>query len=212
MRRVFDFIKAHFDFKFYGVTWLALAVGLSIIPMLKYLPQTYGVENGVLENLQMAVLFVIMYLCLTSKVNVRFFRFAALALSLIMIREVNCGRTLFFPIPGTYHQYYSWRALPWPWLGKIVHTVYGLWMAFVGFVFLKKKIYVDMWQIVKNIRFPFWHLLFAGFAMFMGAIAEKLTDNNMIFEEGFELFFYVTLLGIVWLYSRNKKFMFEEDQ
>lgn len=211
MEKIIEFIKNHFDFKFYGVTWIALLVGLSIIPMLLYMPQKYGMENGLLENIQMVVLFIIMYLCLTSKVNRKFFKFAALALTLIIIREVNCGRTLFFPIPGTYHQYYSWKALPWPWLGKIVHTIYGLWIAFVAIVFLKKEIYVDMWNMIKNIKLPVWNLGFACFAMYMGAIAEKLTNNNFIFEEGFELLFYTSLLGIVWLYSRNKNFILEEE-
>ena len=211
MEKIIEFIKNHFDFKFYGVTWIALLVGLSIIPMLLYMPQKYGMENGLLENIQMVVLFIIMYLCLTSKVNRKFFKFAALALTLIIIREVNCGRTLFFPIPGTYHQYYSWKALPWPWLGKIVHTIYGLWIAFVAIVFLKKEIDVDMWNMIKNIKLPVWNLGFACFAMYMGAIAEKLTNNNFIFEEGFELLFYTSLLGIVWLYSRNKNFILEEE-
>ena len=212
MEKIIEFIKNHFDFRFYGVTWIALLVGLSIIPMLLYMPQKFGMENGLLENIQMAVLFVIMYLCLTSKVNRKFFKFAALALTLIIIREVNCGRTLFFPIPGEYHKYYSWKALPWPWLGKLVHTLYALWIAIVSLVFLKKEIYIDMWNMIKNIKLPVWNLCFASFAMYMGAIAEKLTNNNFIFEEGFELLFYVSLLGIVWLYSRNKNFMLEEEK
>ena len=206
------FIKNHFDFKFYGVSWIALLVGLSIIPMLMYLPQSWGSENGIIENTQMVVLFFIMYLCLTSKVNKTFFRFIALALTIIIIREVNCGRTLFFPIPNTYHQYYSWRDLPWPWLGKVVHTIYGLWMTFVGLVFLKKKIYIDLWKYAKNVKFPVWNIIFAGIATFMGAIAEKLTNNNFIFEEGFELLFYVSLAGIIWLYSRNKNFMLDKTE
>ena len=210
-KKVLDFIKAHIDFKFYRVSIIALLVGLSIIPMLMYMPQKYGYENGLLENIQMGVLFIILYLCLTSKVNKKFFNFCALALSLIIIREVNCGRTLFFPIPGEYHKYYSWRDLPWPWLGKVVHGIYGAWIAIVGLIFLKKKIYLNLWKIIKNIKFPFWNILFAFIAMFMGAVAEKLTDNNFIFEEGFELLFYVSLLGLVWLYSRNKNFILEEE-
>lgn len=211
MERLRSFIGNHLDFRFYGVTWIALAFGLAIIPCLMYMPQKFGFENGLLENIQMAVLFIIFGLCLKAKVNQRFFKFVALALTIIIIREVNCGRTLFFPIPGEYHKYYSWRDLPWPWLGKLVHTLYGLWMAFVAFVFLKKKIYVDLWQIIKNVKFPVWNLLFMGFASFMGAIAEKATNNNFIFEEGFELFFYVSLMGIVYLYSRHKNFMFEVE-
>ena len=206
MEKIKDFLSNHLDFRVYGVTWIAILTGLSIIPCLMYMPQKYGFENGLLENIQMAVLFIILGLCLTSKVNKPFFRFAALALTIIMIREVNCGRTLFFPIPDTYHQYYSWRDLPWKWLGKVVHTVYGLYIAFVGFIFLKKKFYVDFWTICKNVKFPVWNVIIMGFASFMGAIAEKATNNNFIFEEGFELLFYVSLMGFVWLYSRNENF------
>ena len=216
MNKIIEFIKNHIDFKFYGVTWIAIAIGLSIIPMLMYLPQKYGYENGLIENTQMLVLFITLYLCITSKVNKRFFNFCALALSLLIIREVNCGRTLFFPIPETSplysetHQYYSWRELSNPWIGKIAHGVYGIWIAIVALIFLIKKIYIDAWKIIKNVKFPFWNILIASFATFMGAIAEKLTNNNFIFEEGFELLFYVTILGMVWLYSRNKNFIFED--
>ena len=210
MRKIINFLRNHFDFKFYGVTWLALAVGISIIPMLMYLPQKYGYENGLLENIQMIVLFIMVYLCLTAKVNVKLFRFVALFLLLLIIREVNCGRTLFFPIPNTYHQYYSWRQLPWPWLGKLVHFIYGACIAVIAILFFKKKVYIDLWTTVKNTKIPFWNLIFACFAMFMGAIAEKATNNNFIFEEGFELLFYVSILGFVWLYSRNKNFIIEK--
>jgi len=216
--RIIEFIKNHIDFKFYWVSIIALLVGLSIIPMLLYLPQKYGYENGLIENIQMVTLFIILYLCLSSKVNKKFFNFCALALSLIIIREVNCGRTLFFPIPqdsplySETHAYYSWRELSNPWIGKIIHGLYGAWITIVALIFLKKKVYLDIWEMIKKIKFPFWNVVFAIFAMYMGAIAEKLTNNNYIFEEGFELLFYVSLLGIVWLYSRNKNFILEKNE
>lgn len=210
-KKIGEFITEHLDFRFYEVSWIALAVCLSIIPMLMYMPQHWGYENGLLEDIQMAVLFIIVYLCLTSKINKPFFRFLVLVLSILIIREVNCGRTIFFPIPGTYHQYYSWRMLPWPWLGKVVHLIYASWIAIVTAIFFKKGFHKTAWEMIKNIRLPFWNLLFAGFAMFMGAIAEKATNNNFIFEEGFELLFYVSIGGIIWLYSRNKNFMLEEN-
>ena len=217
MKKIIDFIKNHIDFKFYGVSWIALLVGLLIIPALIYIPQKYGYENGLIENIQLTVLFIMFYLCLSSKVNKRFFNFCALALTLLIIREVNCGRTLFFPIPhdsplySETHAYYSWRELSNPWIGKVVHAIYSLWIAIVALIFLKKKIYVDVWTIIKKIRFPFWNVAFAAFATVMGAIAEKLTNNNYVFEEGFELLFYVSILGMVWLYSRNKNFILEEE-
>ena len=209
MANLIEFIKKHFDFKFYGVSVISLLILISIVPMLMFMPQEFGFENGLLENIQMAVLFFVVYLCATAKYNKGFFHFAILVLSILIIREVNCGRTLFFPIPGEYHKYYSWKALPWPWLGKVVHTVYGLWIAIVSIIFLKKSYYKDLWNIIKNIRIPFWNIGFACLAMFMGAIAEKATNNNFIFEEGFELLFYVSIAGLVWLYTRNKDFSAE---
>ena len=98
LKKICDFIANHFDFKFYGVTWVALIIGLSIIPALIYMPHTWGYENGVIENIQLPVLFFMVYLCATSKINKPFFNFLILVLSILIIREVNCGRTLFFPI------------------------------------------------------------------------------------------------------------------
>ena len=44
-------------------------------------------------------------------------------------------------------------------------------------------------------------------ASFCGAIAEKAANNNFIFEEGFELLFYIALAGIVYLYTRDDRFV-----
>ena len=53
MKNVLNFIKSHIDFKFYAVTWIALVVGILIIPALMYMPQKYGFENGLIENIQL---------------------------------------------------------------------------------------------------------------------------------------------------------------
>ena len=49
MGKIIEFIKNHIDFKFYGVSWIALIICLSIIPMVLYMPQKYGYENGLIE-------------------------------------------------------------------------------------------------------------------------------------------------------------------
>lgn len=208
MEKIKNFISSHFDFKMYGVTWAALAVFAAIPVCLKYMPQRYGYENSLIENTQMVVLFGIMALCLTAKTNKTFFRFCAWILTIIMIREVNCGRTLFFHVPGTENSYYPWREIKY---GYLVHPIYGAYIALIAICFIIKKQFITLWKIVKNIKFPFWNLIIMCFAMFMGAIAEKATNNNFIFEEGFELLFYVCLAGIVYLYSRNEKFMLKDE-
>ena len=76
--KAIEFIKNHIDFKFYGVTWIALLVGLSIIPMLLFLPQKYGYENGLIENTQMCVLFITLYYVYHQKLIKSFLTFARL--------------------------------------------------------------------------------------------------------------------------------------
>lgn len=205
-----EFIKKHTDFKFYLVSWIAFCNLLLIFPALIYLPQEYGFENGVLENIQMVVLFGILFMCLFPKNNKRVFRYALLAVLMIMFREVNLGRTLFFPIPGEIGKFYSWKDIStqfgWP-IGKCVHFTYGAYIAFVFVLFVLKGIFKDIFELIKNIKLPFWNLLFMGIASFCGAIAEKATNNNFIFEEGFELLFYIALAGIVYLYTRDDRFV-----
>ncbi len=204
-----EFIKKHLDFKFYGVSFIALIVVLLIFPALKLLPQNYGYENGLIENMQMAVLFGIGYMCLFAKYNKRVFKFAALALLILILREVNLGRTLFFPIEGEIGKFYSWKdinaQLGFP-LGKCVHFTYGLYIAFIAILFIVKGIFKEFWNLAVNIKLPVWNLLFMGVASFCGAIAEKATNNNFIFEEGFELLFYAALAGVIYLYTMNENF------
>ena len=177
--------------------------------MLLYLPQKYGYENGLLETIQMIVLFGIMFLCFTAKTNKSFFRFCALILTIIMIREVNCGRTIFFKIPGTENSFYRWKDLKY---GYLVHPIYGAYIGIIALFFIIKKHFITLWKLFSKTKLPVWNIILASIAMFMGAIAEKATNNNFIFEEGFELLFYVSLAGIVWLYSRNSKFMLNEEE
>lgn len=209
-----NFIKNHIDFKFHFVTLIALIVLISIFPALMYMPQSYGYENGLIENIQMCVLFAMLFMCIFAKQNKRFFHYATLALLIIMLREINLGRTIFFPIEGEIGKFYSWKdinnQLGFP-LGKCIHFTYGLYIAFVAILFIVKGIFKDVWNLVKCTKLPFWNLAFMGLASFLGAIAEKATNNNFIFEEGFELLFYVALAGIVYLYSRDERFSVKED-
>ena len=57
LKNIGEFFVAHFDFKFYKTAWIALAFGLAIIPSLIFMPQEWGFENGVIENVQLIVLF-----------------------------------------------------------------------------------------------------------------------------------------------------------
>lgn len=204
---MFRFLRNHCDFNCYPVTVGAFLNALLVVPCVMFLPQRYGYENGLLENIQMVVLFIGVFLAIKSKVNKKFFYFAAMVLVILILREVNCGRTLFFPIPGVENAFYSWKEIKYGWLA---HPLYGMYMAYVGFYFLKNKLFVDLWNFVKNIKFPVWNVLLMLAGMGLGMYAEKVT-KNFVFEEITELLFYVSLVGIIYLYGYNKKFWLEKD-
>ncbi len=191
------------DFNLYPVVWLAFAALIALIPAIMYLPQSFGYENGPIECAQLLVLLAIFIISAKAKNHKRFFMFFLLIILMLMIREVNCGRTLFFQIPGTENSFYSWRDLKY---GKLVHFLYGSYIAIVALLFFVKKIFLDLWKMALCAKIPFWNGIVIFFTMFMGAIAEKLTNNNFVFEEGFEFVFYVALMGVVWLYAMNNAY------
>lgn len=211
--KILDFIKGHVDFKFHFVSVLALFVLLLIPPMLAYLPQDWGFENGLLEDFQMLVLFWILAMCVYAKNNKRIFKYAAFALLIIIFREINLGRTILFPIPGEVGKFYPWsyvnEQMGFP-IGKCVHFAYGLYIAAIAILFIIKGIFKDGFNLVFKTKLPFWNLIFMGVASFCGAIAEKATNNNFIFEEGFELLFYVALAGVIYLYTMDDRYKIEE--
>ena len=200
-----NFFKQHFDLKIYPVTWLVLAAVIAVIPSIMYLPPQFGYENGVLENIQMLVLFIGTYLCFSAKTDKKFFIFAGLVLSILILREVNCGRTLFFPIPGTENAFYSWKQIKY---GYLAHPIFGVYIASVVIYFLKNKLFLNLWHKIRDLKLPLWNILFLILGLVLSLYAEKAT-TNFVFEEISELLMYVSILSLIWLYSRNKNFINE---
>ena len=101
MNKICEFVQKHLNFGFQNVTWFGILTALAIIPAVMFLPERCGFENGVIENIQLAVLFIGMFFALRPKTDKKFFYFITMVLGILFIREVNCGRTIFFAIPGT---------------------------------------------------------------------------------------------------------------
>lgn len=201
-----NFIKNHLDFKIYACTWLSIIVAIMVIPCVLFLPQHFGYENGLLENIQMLTLFIGLILAIKAKINKQFFYFVAMVIGILVIREVNCGRTLFFPIPGEVNAYYSWKDIKYGWLA---HPIYGIYMAYVAFYFFKNKLFINLLNYIKKVKFPIWNIVLMITGMGLGLYAEKVMEN-FVFEEISELLFYVSLVGIIYLYAYNKNFEISE--
>ena len=137
MNKIFGFVQKHFNFGFQSITWFGIITALLIIPAVMFLPEKCGFENGIIENIQLGVLFLGMFFAFRPKVDKKFFYFIAMVLGILLIREVNCGRTIFFAIPGQENAFYSWKEIKYGWLA---HIIYGLYMGLVGIYFLANKL------------------------------------------------------------------------
>ena len=207
MEKFKNFIDSHFDFRFYPVLIFSIIAAALIFPCAKFLPPNFGYENGVIENIQMVVLTLSLLFALFAKSGKRFFYFVALVIFLLSAREINYGRTIFFPVPGEVNTYYSWKEIKYGWL---VNPLVGVYIASGVLYFIFGKACIQMWQIIKSVKFPIWNFTFLFAGMILGIFAEK-TGQSFVMEEACELLFYVSLMGIIWLYAFNKNFSFEEN-
>lgn len=202
MKKVCDFVCNHVCFGFDRAALVSLLTLFVIIPAMMFLPERCGYENGLLENIQMVVLFVGVYFAFNPKLDKKFFNFVAMVLIILIIREVNCGRTIFFAIPGQENAFYRWSEIKYGWLA---HPIYGLYMAYVAFYFFKNKLFVKLWEKLRDIKFPIWNFILMLIGIIGGLYGEEV--HNMVVEEATELLFYVALVGFVYLYSRNENFI-----
>lgn len=201
MEKIKEFVFRHVNFGLQNVTWISILSLVLLIPAVIFLPERCGYENGLIENIQLFVLFIGMYFAIIPKSDKKFFTFVALVIGILLIREVNCGRTIFFPIPGEVNQFYRWSEIKYGWLA---HPIFGAYIAFVGFYFLKNKLFLNLWEKIRDIKFPIWNFVVLIAGMVIGLYAEEV--HHLVMEEYAELVFYIALIGFVYLYSQDKNF------
>ena len=205
-----NFISEHFDFRFYGVSVIAFIVAVGIIPVVMYVDpfSRIGYENGLLENIQMAILFAGCWLEMRGSIDKKLACFITMLLGIIILREVNYGRTLFFPIPGQENAFYSWKDIKY---GYLAHPIFGLYIAWVVIYFFKNKLFLLLWRYIREVRIPVWSVLLTA----LGGILSLYTDkavHNYVFEEMSEVLLYTGLLGLIWLYSYNENFRLKDKE
>lgn len=190
----------YLEWKFRGTTRLDFLIALICFVLAFTLPESFADKNSPIEYFQMAVVAVGLYMACTAKDYRRLYTFASLCLFFILAREVNYGRTLFiFADPKYVHGYPKWKDLEYGWLA---HVCVGLYMAWMVVYFFWKKVWKEFWEVLTTNRFPVIDLLFALSGVTVAMLFESMHDN--IREELGETVFYVSLMGILYLFSRKK--------
>lgn len=163
------------------------------------MPQEWGYENSLIENLQLAVLSIAVILCSTAHNHRRFYHLAAFVVLLCMLREVSFGRTIFFPVEGQVDTFYKWKEIPYGWLA---HWVIGGYIAAMVFFFLRHRLWNSVLEILQSKAIPVWGCLFLLIGAGLNTIEEEVFHDYVAEEIG-ELGMYLSFVYLVLDYTRR---------
>lgn len=200
-----EFIKKFFsrlDFSFQPVTIFPLLILLLTYPAMMWLPIEYCYENHLIENFQLVVLGATMVICLKAKTDKKFFISLFLVCIILFLREINCGRTIFFPVEGVENAFYSWKDIPY---GYLAHPLYGLFMAGCGLYFILTKSYKVLFNYLINAKLAVWNWIFLFLGIILGTLGEEI--SNMPLEEMTETLFYLSFMALIYLQGQNKEYI-----
>lgn len=177
-------MKEHFNFNCNLWFCLALLVLILTIPCVMFLPERYGYENGIIENLQMVCLFLSCFYAIRAKKRKSFFNFILMLLILFILREINYGRTLFFPVPGVENEFLSWRDIKYGW---IVNPLVGLYVAAIVGYGLFNKVLIDLKDLLTYMRKKLHKVLYSKkcqslLCTFQCWVLYNITQNPKIFN------------------------------
>ena len=195
-------IKNRLDFGFYPVILLPLIFIILTYPAMLWLPIKYTYENSLIENFQLIVLAVTFVMCCRAKTDKKFFYSIALLVIILMLREVNCGRTIFFAVEGVENTFYSWKEIKY---GYLAHPLYGAFITVSALYFILTKSYKVLFKYIKKAKLSIYSWTFLCIGVIFAEIGEKI--GNFALEEMTETVMYLSFMALIYLHGFNKKYI-----
>ncbi|MBQ7208644.1 MAG: hypothetical protein IJS01_12675 [Lentisphaeria bacterium] len=185
-----DLLRNRLDLRFYPELVLCILLAAAVWPAGKYLPVEWGYENGPIENLQLALAGAGIVACWLAKRHKPAFRFFSFILFLLMLRETNFGKTIFYPDPEHPGEFLRWDEVPYAaWVDPLVIA----YLVFMAVWFFRNRLHLFLADFLRVGRIPAVNLLFLVLSMAAGLVIDKACENNIL-EEAAELVFYLALL------------------
>lgn len=200
--------KKRLDFSILPTTGLTFLVAIACAFMFAYAPATWAYENALLENIQMLILMLGMLFCITARADKSLYLFFACILLFMMLREVNCGRMLFwsrsgeFFYSGTPEDFLKWKEIPHG--STIRFSIYTAITLLCVVAWCRKGNFAALKKTILHTQVPFWELLLMLSAMLCSIAVERF---NICFltEEISELLLYTALASAIFRYSRARQ-------
>lgn len=192
----------HGDWKLWGMPRISLLMVPAAIALWLWAPSWWGMENGSLENLQVAVLLWGAFLSWEisrKKETVQGKHIWQCGIVIFLIaaaREVSWGRCFY---PTGPEQFISLDQL---WYGPIVYPLLAVLLLWV----LWNLVYYRFDRYMETRRWPMWDIAVFLLCLFLSNTAEHphyllsgyIIPNEEVFEEAFELIAYWSMTAMVW--------------
>ena len=121
---------------------------------------------------------------------------------ILFLREINCGRTVFFPIEGVENAFYPWSQIKY---GYLAHPLYGAFMAASGLYFLITKSFMVLWNYFLHAKLTIYNWIFIILGIIFGVWGEKA--GSPMLEEMTELLFYTSLMAIIYMQGFSENYI-----
>lgn len=187
------------DFKYIKNSAVSLAIFAICLILLYLFNVDYIPENSLLENIQLIALVGGFVLCLKAKNHKVLFRFGAMAIFLMIMRELSYGRCIFCQLPDDPHMFYPWSHYKYGWLA---HVIVGIYIAGAFIYAIVNKIWIDIKDVFNKARFPFWDLVIMAFFTVMQLLGEKTLDSTVL-EETAEFSLYCAICALVYYFYKR---------
>ena len=179
------------DFKPYTENIISLVALVFSVIFVKFFNLVEILENSTLENVQLIFLFGAFVFCFFAKKNKTLFNFAATVLFLMFMREISYGRVFVDETQVVFNKH-------------LAHILVGVYISLSVLYALIKKIWVDVADIFKRIKFPVWTFLGCAASVILQLISEEFWHNSVI-EETAELVLYGFIFAFVLIYLKQNK-------
>ena len=194
-------LPKHIDYRVHKTAITVLLAAAVCLVLSFILPDSYGGKNAPPEFAQLGLLILCSIYAFTANNNRRLFIFAGFVIIFLSLREINYGRTLwFFADENNPDKFPKWKDIPYGWLA---HVLVGVYLVILAAVFIVKKLWRDIRDILRSTRLPIWEIALATILAAAAHTAEEVIHDNLL-EECLELGFYICLTTLFWRYTRNK--------
>lgn len=194
-----------FDKKFYPHLWIMILYIPFVFIIKDFLPENAARENGPIENFQLVLLLIGVYLCwealrkTTLKKSKYIWQAGILFFLLLFGRELSWGRAMLMYPDGSMP---SWSELGM--YEEIAHLLIGIVIAYLLFLFYRGNFF----SFLKSAKIPLWDLVFLILFIILVDVSEHYNFsvfNGMIDEELFECAMYFEMLRITSFIGEKKE-------